>query len=789
MRIFIYSIVVWIFQFFLLPISNAQNSLKLQNDSVTYNLNPYLKMLKDKNRSLSITQIQSPVFQNRFIAHPNYSLGFSQAGYWLRFTILSPPDKNWILSIHNPLLVHAKLYIPQRDSGFQVQEWGSQTTKLYSYKYPIFSIKPQSATPQTYYLYVWGDGPLDLPVLIESETFFQKKDHIEQFWQGIFYGILFVMAVYNFILYVFLRDLSYLYYVLYLILIAFFLLSLSGYGNEWLWSSPSWWSDRAVFITGSLTAIMIVIFCLQFLHLRKTLPAWYKIGRYFIIVTVVEVILGAFLLDLSLNMLLLTITAAIFVIIILSISIKSYQNGNLSAGYLLLAWTVMLISVGIAVLNAFGLIPSNTFTLKSLQIGSVTDVILISLALVDRIHSIQMQKIQIEQEKNNAEHNQKVKEEILATMSHEIRTPLNAVIGFAKLLEKTNTTQTQSDYIRHIHESAENLLVLINDILDLSKINAGKVTFEQVEINLQECVRHLFETLQFQVTEKKLEMIADIQEDVPTLFLGDPVRLNQILLNLLSNAVKFTPKGSVTLRIRTLKLEKQQIALLFEVEDTGIGIPANRLSSIFEGFTQASDQTTRMYGGTGLGLAIVKQLVEMQGGNIAVKSQLGVGSVFSVALPFYRVYSVAEKNETVPASFPQTPLVLLIIDDNPLNRLIAQSTVHNASSNAKAELAGSGQEGIELLQKTEYHAVLIDLQMPDMDGYEVARHIRTHLPDKQHIPLIAMTASLDDRDHEQALAAGMHDIVTKPFEAGVLFKKIFKLRANLQNPGNEPNQK
>ncbi len=753
---------------------------------------PVLEVFKDETHSFSITQVTTPEFRSRFrhIPDDDYNYGLSEASYWFRLE-LEPSELARILQIESPSLDKVAFYFPNDTirRSFSIQKSGTSVpfdSRAIPHSYPLFKI-PATQSLQVCYIHVQTTGPLLMPVTLMTEEAFRQQDHTRQFWEGLFYGIMLVMTAYNFILYLSLRDRSYLFYVLYLLAAILFQLSMSGYGAEFLWDTPTWWSVRAITISSTLTAMLIVVFCLEFLQVKKRLPFWYKVGLGFVASCLLNLLVIVIQNNSAVSFLLSIANAVLFLVVIMGITIRAILAHNRSAIYLLVAWLILKTSIITGILSGLGLLLSHVPVLLFMQIGLCADVILLSLALADRINTIRIQNVQVEQQKLTAERNHQIKEEVLATMSHEIRTPLNAVTGFAKLLEKTTLNKTQSGYVRHIRESADNLLMLINDILDLSKINAGKVTFEQIEIDLQHVTDVLFQTIRFQVSSKQLDLKLDIAPEVPLRFLGDPIRLNQILLNLLSNAVKFTHEGSVTLRIRPYQSDKQTITLLFEVEDTGIGIATSKLPSIFEGFTQATYDTTRIYGGTGLGLAITKQLVEMQGGSISVHSKVNSGSTFTLLLPFYKAYDTPEAVDTTEGFADKKdtilPLHLLLIEDNPLNQVIARTTIESASASLPAyvDVASTGTEGIEMFQVGQYHVVLIDLQLPDMDGPEVAQRIRKQYPEKKNVPLIALTASLDEREHQQALQAGMNDVVTKPFEADKLFEKIIKLRPDLHN--------
>ena len=402
--------------------------------------------------------------------------------------------------------------------------------------------------------------------------------------------------------------------------------------------------------------------------------------------------------------------------------------------------------------------------------------------------------------KQDAEEALRAKALFLSTMSHEIRTPMNAVIGITHLLLQENPKTEQLENLNTLKFSSEKLLSLINDILDYNKIEAGKLSFEEIDFNLREFLNNVKQGFAYQADEKGIGLEFELDPLVPNILVGDPIRLNQILTNLLSNAIKFTDAGFVVLKI---KLEEQpippknlqnkglqdkdlpgrpkeaqnsnKVKVVFSVKDTGIGISADKISKIFDRFTQADSDITRRFGGTGLGLAITKYLIEHQGGAIEVESEIDKGSEFT----FYLDFNISKlKQLKGPVTDTQgndevhlTNVDLLLVEDRKINRMVASKFLRRWGINV--DFAFNGLEAVEKVKQKQYDIILMDLLMPKMDGFEATRAIR-HMDDYQTTPIIALSASTLNQEREKARQLKMNDFVAKPFNPSELYHKIMK---------------
>jgi signal transduction histidine kinase len=446
------------------------------------------------------------------------------------------------------------------------------------------------------------------------------------------------------------------------------------------------------------------------------------------------------------------------------IYIRAYLNKKLGAKYALLSTGILLVIFFLINLKYFNIIQPPRFVLF---FGYITFFFLQSLVLSFRFAFI------LKEAKKQAEQGLQAKNDFLSTMSHEIRTPLNSILGMTNIMLMEKPSEEQKEQLNVLLFSANNLLSIVNDILDYNKIEAGKMGFESIEMDLKNIAHKLIRGFGILAKDKGIDLRLKIDEQLSTNLIGDPTRISQIMGNLIHNAIKFTKKGFVELRIGVVHRDASNIGLLVEIEDTGIGIATEKQQMIFDQFTQADTSTSRNFGGTGLGLAISKRLLELQGAQLQLKSEPEKGSTFffeikfPIAAPKIIEKPIVQSPAPTEESKPLTGMSILLVEDNEVNILVVKTFL--SKWGATVDIAQNGQEAVDLFNSSKHQIILMDMHMPVMDGYEATRILRER---GVKTPIIALTASLPREIEDRIKSTGINDIVVKPFIPSELFKLI-----------------
>jgi len=420
--------------------------------------------------------------------------------------------------------------------------------------------------------------------------------------------------------------------------------------------------------------------------------------------------------------------------------------------------------------------PLNPY-ITSAKVDSFIQLVRSQMELKKRNVELEEYQKELIKAKEQAEQARQIKESFLANMSHEIRTPIHGIIGLTYMMRNTELDKEQNEIVDLLDSSSQSLLGVINDILDISKIEAGKFKIVRAETDLAQLSRSVIDLLKFKAKEKNIKLHVEISPDCPQTVIADSLRLNQILMNLISNGIKFTEKGQVTLEVKVLDSKGNSSQIEFSVTDTGIGIPKDKLKQIFKSFEQAGDTLAHRFGGTGLGLSIAKRLAELKGGSLSVKSVEGKGSKF-IFTNWYQVTSGHSKKVEVKkpvfdlAKFDN--LSILVAEDNAISQLMIRKIL--TSWNVKVDIVEDGTQVIEKLCDNKYDLILMDTHMPVMGGYETTRKIRSEMTGgKQNIPIISLSASVLEEEQKAAMDSGVNDILGKPFDPQALYNKIEKL--------------
>lgn len=606
-------------------------------------------------------------------------------------------------------------------------------------------------------------GPYKEILLGDKDQLFLKKNR-DAAYDLVLAGCLFMGGLFFLSLYVFGRhDKTTLYFALFCMLYSYRMVGTGAYVLHSLFQDLNWFvTIRLEYLTLSLEVALFATYT-KYLYPEDTNRTimkgmlWFCLAYTALVIFTPPLIFTRFLTTFLLVMF-LCIAYAMYVYLRAA---RHRRSGSL---YALLSTAVMLFIFLIQNLHYFGIIPPMRVIMF---IGYISFFFLQSLALSHRFaHTFQKATFLAQQ-------GLKAKSEFLSTMSHEIRTPLNAVIGMTHLLLRQDPREDQKEDLGVLLFSANNLLSIVNNILDYNKIEEGKIGFEHIPMDLRTIAQNIIAGLKNTAQEKGIDLIADIDPRLDKKLLGDPTRTSQVINNLVHNAVKFTREGSVRLSIAIDAFLEDTVTITVSVQDTGIGIAPDKQSMIFDRFTQADSSTSRSYGGTGLGLAITRRILELQGVKLQLTSEPGKGSCFYFTQVF--AFSRETGNEALSMPHPsgQDPrlqgLTLLLVEDNPLNVLVAQTMLENYG--AIVEVATNGQEALDKLDTSRHRLILMDLHMPVMDGYEATVLLRQR---GVTLPIIALTASTPKEVESEAYAAGLNDVIVKPFNPDDLYRIILQ---------------
>ncbi|CRM31926.1 putative two-component system sensor kinase [Pseudomonas sp. FH4] len=731
-----------------------------------------MQVLEDPSGSVTLADARSAALADRYTRHDKDTLnaGYSRSAFWLKVDLhYLPKDpkalRTWLLELAYPPLDHLELYVPDDTGAYRLAgrtgdalPFASREIRQNNY---LFNVDFKAGEQKTLYLRLQSEGSIQAPLTLWSSTAYLEDQPLRLYVLGLIYGVLLGMLVYNLFIYLSVRDTSYLYYILYIASFGMYQLSVNGAAVEYFWPDNPWWANAATpFLIGA-SALFGSLFARSFLH-TALYSRWLDRLLLVLVGTGAVVMLLSLMTSYALALRLATALALIFTVTIFVAGIKAWCCGQRVARYFIIAWSAFLIGGVVNTMMVLGYLPNVFFTMYSSQIGSAIEVALLSLALADRINAMREQQAQIlfeasqklEVLNQQLAHSNQLKDEFLATLTHELRTPMNGVIGSLELMQTVPLSGDLAQYQHTAAGSARDMMRMVNGILTLTELQAGRLGAQPQVFSLRGVLNTLRQQFLGNAQGKGLEFSIDVAGELPDRLEGDAGKLMQCLECLLDNAFKFTHEGAVRVRVVGLPRADGHLHLTFIVTDTGIGFAHLDEATLYQRFFQVDGSTTREYGGLGIGLAICRQLIELLGGRLTHHSEPRKGSRFQLEVAVIAV--PPEPARVVDWQRSPQDCTVLLVDDNSVTQLVLRGMLLKLGYRVK--VAGSGPVALAMLQDAAFDAVLLDV--PE-DGFSLCCQVRA-LPGCGELPVIALSDSLQGSARQHCHGVGLTEQLVKP---------------------------
>lgn len=763
--------------------TNAQFIIKDDNISKKTSIHQYTEFIDLKNKELTLSEVQKiPASKFKHIPNENFDFGFTSSHIWLTFKLKNETNLEQLFYFETarPITDVADLYIIKANKTISKLSSGDAIPyhkRNIDVRKTIFKISLKPHEIQQFYLHVKSDGEmLSMPLVLHKAESLLEESAFEQFVFGFFYGILIIAAILYLFFFFGLRDTTFFYYSMYVVFIGLLQFAVDGYFYKFITPNAGWFSLHAVAIFACVANFFLGRYAQVFL---KIINHNKVINTAFYILYVLDGLLLVSLFAVP-NALEYAYPLAnglglILLLLIIASQISVYNKTNRIDKFFSIGILFLICGFVVFILKNFSILPFNFWTENGSKIGTGIEVIFLSLSMANLIRQLKNEKQELQTiALQKSEEMNELKSYFLSNISHELRTPLNAILNTAKTIATSTTDEQIVNNSQIIKYSTYSLLSSVNDILDFSKIEKNEIKLEVTDFDLVKTVEHINNNFKRQAIDKGIEFTFHKGESIPSVIKGDLVRLSQIVHNVLSNAVKFTNEGRIEFKIEAKTADALKTKILFTITDTGVGIPKEKINSIFDSFTQESINDKRKFGGLGLGLFIVKSLVQLQNGKVDIQSQMGMGTVCTIELDYEVVHQKAVLiTPETKEEFDLQGTRILVVEDNAMNQMVIKM-ITKKWLNTTVEFANNGEEGVNQLKENHFDIILMDLQMPIMDGYEATIAIRNGEAGEKNknIPIIAVTADVMETTKERVMEVGMNKYLSKPINKEDLFKSI-----------------
>jgi len=776
--------------FFMFIFSNTYSQYVFQADTLPeeISLHKYTTIADVGKKELNIQYIMShyDALNPRALKTENDDLGFTQNNFWAKLTLQNPTDSDlhYYLETALPITDLVELYTIDEVSGEITKAVSGDvlafSKRAYDNRRTIFKIDIQSKSNLKLFLHLKSDGEvLKIPLILRTADNFIQKISFEQLVFGFFYGILAIVAVIYFFFFYALGKITFLYYSLYVVFVGLLQFALDGFFYEFVTPFGGWFSNHSVLFIAIIAVFLSGKYSEVFLKIKKysrTIYILFNVAYVLLFTLLACVILFPSLLLLC--YILVNVLTLVFLVLIVYSIIYLYYNRKPVDSFFSAGILFLIVGFSVFILHNFGLLPSNFLTQNSSKLGTGVEVIFLSLSMSNLIRSLKNEKNELNRiALVRSEEMNDLKTYFLSNISHELRTPLNAIMNLIDSVSNEVEDEKIRKNCQVIKYSSHSLLSSVNDILDFSKIEKKEMKLEKVTFTPGKILEGLKKNADIRARDKGLDFQFSISNDMPAVIKGDETRLVQVVNNVLSNAIKFTSEGFVNFNVSVLMKEDNKVRLILKVSDSGVGIPKEKMDSIFDSFSQNNIDNKRKFGGLGLGLFIVKTLVDMQDGTIKMESRVGEGTSCEISIDYDIIESKRiEVVSAEPAVYDLGGKTILVVEDNAMNQMVIKM-ITKKWLNTTVLYANNGQEGLDVLKENKIDIVLMDLQMPVMDGYEATIAIRNGEVgiENANIPIIAVTADVMESTKSRVAEIGMNHYLSKPIKKEALYDIVKEL--------------